>query len=130
MILFNLFFISSSSVLEAAEYTELGFNHKGAFILSEDTPIKKGNKYFHARIGYLPVGTLMMYDPDPKTEENIFNYDPKIYKEEPYKKVITELGQKGFVKFEQIQTVGDNSFLVAVGNEDNIYLESPQSTKE
>ena len=103
----------------------LGFNKIGAFVLSEDTPVQKGSKKLHELIGYLPVGTICVFDPDQARE--VFNHDEAKY--ESYRMVTTELGHRGLVRSDLLQPVGNQSFLVAVGDRNAIPLVSAASTR-
>jgi len=121
-----LFALSASAEPARADPAgRLAFNKIGAFVLSEDTPIQKGSKKLHELIGYLPVGTICLFDPDQERE--IFNHDEAKY--ESYRMVATELGHRGLVRSDLLQPVGNDSFLVAVGDRNAIPLVAAASTR-
>ena len=44
----------------------------GTFILSDENLVKSGNRYYCKIVGYIPVGTVVYYDPD-KSKKVLFN---------------------------------------------------------
>jgi hypothetical protein len=122
-IIFGL--ITMAHTAGADQTGQLAFNKVGAFVLSEDTPIQKGSKKLHELIGYLPVGTICLFDPDQERE--VFNHDQAKY--ESYRAVTTELGHIGLVRADLLQPLVNDSFLVAVGDRNAIPLVSAGSTR-
>ena len=108
-----------------AKNVRAAFVIKGAFILSEEPRVWKNGRLVHDLIGYLPIGTVVYFDPDSKMRE-LFNYDRDIY--EHYLFAETDIGLAGLLRKDLKVDLSETRVLIPVGNR-RIPIRTQNSTK-
>ncbi len=83
--------------------------HFGAILLGE-APAANHNAR-RPRVGYLPIGTLVYFDPEvPK--QRIFNYSEDVQDYENYIRVRSDIGFSGYIRDDLITELGDADILL------------------
>lgn len=124
-LLFVLTMVLLLPVHTHAENVRAAFVIKGAFILSEKPSVWKNARLVHDLIGYLPIGTVVYFDPDAEMRE-LFNYDRDMY--EHYLFVETDIGLAGLLRNDLKVDLDETRVLIPVGNR-RIPIRTQNSTK-
>ncbi len=108
----------------AAGAGRAAFVKSGAFLLSRKATVFRDNRFFHDIVGYIPVGTVVYYDPQADPKE-MFNYDRSTY--EQYRWVESDIGTAGLLRTDLKRDIEDD-ILVAVANR-RIVIQTQNSTR-
>lgn len=93
--------------VEAA--TTAAYVHFGAILLGE-APATNHNAR-RPRVGYLPIGTLVYFDPEiPK--QRIFNYSEDVQDYENYIRVRSDIGFSGYIRDDLVTELGDTEIVL------------------
>ncbi|MBW2055893.1 MAG: hypothetical protein JRJ26_00185 [Deltaproteobacteria bacterium] len=101
------------------------FVREGAFLLSEKPRVWKNGRLVHDLVGYLPIGTVVYFDPNTEMRE-LFNYALDGY--EQYLFVRTDMGLAGLLRNDLKVDLGEKEVLIPVGNR-RIPIRTQASTK-
>ncbi len=107
----NLLLVSGL-VFSARADTTQAYVHFGAFLLGEVPSTSQTSR--RPRVGYLPIGTVVSYDPEaPRTR--IFNYSEDVQDFENYIHVHSEIGFAGFIRDDLVTDLDAREVLVPIG---------------
>ena len=111
-------------IVPRSEAAQPAFVNNGAFLLSREATVLRNDRLFHDIVGYIPVGTVVYYDPAGHQKE-MFNYDRSTF--EKYRWVESDIGLAGLLRIDLKQDIEDD-ILVPVANR-RIGIQTLDSTK-
>jgi len=107
--LLMLFCLGVTPALKAAPTA--AYVHFGAILLGE--PPATNHDARRPRIGYLPIGTLVYFDPEV-ARQRIFNYSEGVQDYENYIRVRSDIGFSGYIRDDLVTELGETDILLAL----------------